>query len=562
MLSDEVIEKLVERLVNRIEQGNEYVLRQIGKSIKKIGTLSPSKAYQLQQILKFGGDYDKIVKQLSKITELNVKDIYKIFEEVAKKDYEFAKQFYDYKDIKYIPYSNNKSLQRQVNALAKITAENYVNLSKTTVLGFGLLDENGRSIFKTLEKTYDEIIDEAVLNVSQGKESFDSALFRNLKQIGESGLRVVYPSTFIGKNKDGKKVKKNRTMRLDSAMRMNMQGALRDLHNTMQQQFGEEFKSDGVEISVHSHPAPDHQFVQGKQFSLIEFDKFQNDEDAISYDGIEFPAVSEETGHDRRAISQYNCYHYTFAIILGISKPNYSNEELQKIIDDNEKGFEFEDRHYTLYEGTQLQRQLELEIRKAKETQILAKESDNEQLLYNSQTRINQLTHKYKELSDASGLPTKVERMRVEGFSRKSTKALEETANSLYNIGTTEENVNLYFRALKKQEKIRNGEYNLTINVEKQERHIKGTKYYKEGNSYLYMNLEEIQQLVNENAGKGQIPFADSGILKDKEICVVDRIIGVNINENLKKEIETNAFVIHYSKTGVHIVPTDRSENK
>ena len=51
MLSDEVIEKVIERLTRRIEQTNTYVLEQIGKSIKKIGALSPSKAQQLIQII-------------------------------------------------------------------------------------------------------------------------------------------------------------------------------------------------------------------------------------------------------------------------------------------------------------------------------------------------------------------------------------------------------------------------------------------------------------------------------------------------------------------------------
>jgi hypothetical protein len=53
MLDDRIINVLVERLVNRIEQGNTYILEEIGKSIKQIGTLTPSKAQQLAQILKY-----------------------------------------------------------------------------------------------------------------------------------------------------------------------------------------------------------------------------------------------------------------------------------------------------------------------------------------------------------------------------------------------------------------------------------------------------------------------------------------------------------------------------
>ena len=125
VLDDSIIDKLVERVVNRVENENTYILEQIGRTIKRIGTLSPSKAQQLAQIFKYGGNYDKIVNKLAQITNLNVQDIYEIFEEVAKENYIFAKQFYDYRGIKYIPYEKNIALQNQVRAIAKITADTY-----------------------------------------------------------------------------------------------------------------------------------------------------------------------------------------------------------------------------------------------------------------------------------------------------------------------------------------------------------------------------------------------------------------------------------------------------
>ena len=39
---------------------------------------------------------------------------------------------------------------------------------------------------------------------------------------------------------------------------------------------------------------------------------------------------------------------------------------LKLLQEDNEKGFEFEGKHYSMYEGTQLQRGIEREIRKQK----------------------------------------------------------------------------------------------------------------------------------------------------------------------------------------------------
>lgn len=416
MLDERIIEVLIERLVSRIEDGNSYVLEQIGKSIKKIGALSPTSAQQLQQVLKYGGNYDKIVQKLAEVTNLNVKEIYEIFEEVAKSDYAFARQFYEYRNREYIPYEKNYALQRQVKALANITVQEYLNYAQTRAIGFTVKDLDGNITFKGLQNVYNDAIDKAVLAVAQGKSTFDEQLFGTLKQIGTSGLKTL-------------DFESGRSIRLDSAIRMNMKGALRNLHNETQKLIGQEYGSDGVEISVHLNPAPDHEEVQGRQFStnqydengnLIkkgEFEKFQDDEKAVSYDGIVFEP--EFDGHDRRSISEHNCYHYTFAIVLGVSKPSYTEEELEKIIQSNEAGFELDGKHYTNYEGTQLQRQLERAIRQQKDIQILAKASGNQQLLDKANEKINQLSYKYQELSDVSGLPTKVQRLRVSGYRKK-----------------------------------------------------------------------------------------------------------------------------------------------
>jgi len=53
MLSQEVEEKLANILTERIEQSNTYILKRIGETIKQISTLTPSQAYQIQQILKY-----------------------------------------------------------------------------------------------------------------------------------------------------------------------------------------------------------------------------------------------------------------------------------------------------------------------------------------------------------------------------------------------------------------------------------------------------------------------------------------------------------------------------
>lgn len=415
MLSDEALEKIVERLVDRIEEANAFILKQIGTNIKKAKTLGITDRLKLEQILKYGGDYEKIVQKIAEITKLNIADIKKIFREVAKIDYRFAKQFYNYRGQRFIPWEENLALQQRVDALANITAQQYLNFANTRTIGFSIKDATGKTIFQNLDDTYIKVMDEAIWNISQGTSTFNDQMRLIMNQLGSSGIKYL-------------DYENGRKMRLDSAVRMHVRGALRSMHNDLQEQWGKEFNADGVEISVHSSPAPDHALVQGRQFTtnqydeygnLIkegEFEKFQSDEDAVSYDGIEFPAEFE--GHDRRSISQYNCYHYIFSIILGVSKPAYTNEQLRDIINRSKETFEFDGKEYTMYEATQLQRQLETAIRKQKDIQIIGRASDDKELIGQAQSNITKLTRKYKQLSDVSGLPTKNDRLRVSGYKR------------------------------------------------------------------------------------------------------------------------------------------------
>ena len=410
-MNEETIELLVERLASRINKANEFFLIKIGESVKKIRGLTPTQAHQLVQILKYNGNYEEIVNEILRLTNLNIQDIDAIFNEMAKKDYAFAEQFYKYRGVEYVPYSENKALLRQVSALASITKQEMFNYARATNLGYSIRDLQGNVKFVGLKETYDRILDTAVLNVGTGVDTFDNAMSKIMKEVGGSGLKTVdYAS--------------GRSIRLDSIARMHLKGALRTLHNEIQKQVGEEFGFDGYEISVHSNPAVDHEKTQGRQFSIEEYEKLNNGLEAKDYKGNTY-TLDHDHKNGFRPISTMNCYHYVFSIVLGVNKPEYSEEQLQKIIDDNDKGAIIDGKHYTNYEITQLQRSFERKIRKQKDIQILAKASGNKELVKESQDRITQLTNKYKEISKISGLPTRMDRLKVAKYRRISAKKLQ-----------------------------------------------------------------------------------------------------------------------------------------
>ena len=94
--------------------------------------------------------------------------------------------------------------------------------------------------------------------------------------------------------------------------------------------------------------------------------------------------------------------------------------------------------------------------------------------------------------------------------------------------------------------------YGTTVNKHKQNRHIFGSKTVKADGSYFKNDLETLQTIIDEKAGKGVIRLTKRNLT---EIIQDDRLKGFDANQDSGEVKETNKAKIHYSKTGVHLVP-------
>ena len=103
--------------------------------------------------------------------------------------------------------------------------------------------------------------------------------------------------------------------------------------------------------------------------------------------------------------------------------------------------------------------------------------------------------------------------------------------------------------------RIKSDDIDKTVNVEKQNRHIRGTHEYTYGRSYLFDGIDP-QELVDRYHGTGHTPRNWRGEWKNVETVIADNNIGVYIDRSTKQETQTNRFTIHYSNTGTHIVPS------
>jgi hypothetical protein len=401
MLSENSIDKLVQPLVDRQENINNYVIGVIAKRVKEIGTMSKTDVKTLKSLLKSGSDVKQINKELAKHSNLQEKEIKSIIKTVASDTYNSLKPYYDYRHKSFIPLEKNKSLQNVVDTISTRTVGTYKNISKAQA--FMIRDMKNPKVLKptSIADTYQSVIDEAVQAVLLGNIDFNTAMRRTMKQLNESGIRQVTYQAESGRI---------HSQRLDTAVRRNMLEGIRAIRQGIEDEAGKQYGADGKEISVHDYPAPDHAPIQGHQFTNEEYEKLQNAEPFKDVRKVKFQSI-------QRAIGTLNCRHFTYSIIVGVTKPLYSTRELNTILRRNEEGYTLPNgKHLTMYECTQEQRRLETKIRQYKDGQIMAVEMGDTDLAKHFQTRISQYNKNYKSFSKACGLSIDKTRTTVSGY--------------------------------------------------------------------------------------------------------------------------------------------------
>lgn len=74
------------------------------------------------------------------------------------------------------------------------------------------------------------------------------------------------------------------------------------------------------------------------------------------------------------------------------------------------------------------------------------------------------------------------------------------------------------------------------------------------GRSVITISPDELQSIINQQAGGGKLDLTDSLIWNKREIVDAGKEIGYTINAK-GDIIIVRSIKIHYSKTGVHAVP-------
>lgn len=376
LLNESYLNSLPDPIAKNMEALNQYVVDRICKRIQKIGKLTVQDASKLYSAIEFAGaDLQAIQKELERITGLNAKALESMFEDVAAENVDFANTYYKARGMETLKdYTENAALRSFVEAAKRTAADGVTNLSSTTMIGF----KSGKRVLP-LREYYIQTIDKAITFAQTGTVDYYTAMRSTVKEMASGGLRrVTFDSGY--------------SRRLDSQVRMNLLDGVRQLNMAMLEQTGKEFGADGVEISAHALCAPDHQHIQGKQYSLAEFERLNR--------SLERP------------IGELNCHHFTTPIVLGVSKPVYSASELREINKRSNAKVSYGGKTYTRYEASQRQRQLETAIRYAKDERDACVAAGDKLGATQARKKSAALTAEYKRFSEAAGLTKRMERTR------------------------------------------------------------------------------------------------------------------------------------------------------
>lgn len=393
MINDARLDNSIQKIIDRQESVNNFIVSKIARRLGDIGKLTRSDIKKLEQIAKTNAELLSINKYMRQEFIDQQKMIDNLLSSSGHDMYSDAKRMY--KDI--VPYEKNTELQKILSAIQTQTNNTFVNLCNTKAVGFLVEDtKTGKLVFKNVGDTYKSVIDGAIQSVQLGTESYGQAVRRSIKQLSDSGLRrVAWGSGY--------------TKRLDAAVRQAVHDGIKALQLEMQKEIAKQINADGWQLSAHPNSAPDHEPIQGHSFTLKEFEKLQSGDDFEDTWGNKFGGLD-------RVIGQWNCRHWARAVILG-KATSYKPETLQKWIDNNAKGYTMKNgKHLSLYECSQYQRKLEEKIRDNKTAQMASELAKQETLTSEYRAKVAQYIKQYKTFSRLCGLAIKKNRISISGY--------------------------------------------------------------------------------------------------------------------------------------------------
>lgn len=369
MLSPEYLTNVADPLLKVYEQIEDEILFDIAKKIKKNLDVS----YEAEMWLYGGRDYNELKKKLKPYFKDIDRRLDLLVEDSIKKHYLDEQNIYSMIDKSLMSFVKNKAVLRQIELYQEAMKKQLHSIANT--MGVAVNDK-----FVPLNKLYKHELNKAIVSTQSGIVDKTKAVRRVVNNISKGGVK------FINYENSG------RNYTIESAVSMNVRSSLNRLSGEISLMNAKEMEHDLMEITAHLGARLSHSAWQGQVVSLSgENTKY------LTLEDIRYGEVTGFMGA--------NCKHNWYPFFEGLSSP-YSSDFLDEL---QNKTIHYKGKEYSYYEATQIQRQMERDIRNIKKSLLMYNEIDDKEMFMINSAKRKIKKDEYESFCRLIKTPTRLE---------------------------------------------------------------------------------------------------------------------------------------------------------
>lgn len=384
----EVLDGMPEGIAELYRGLELQLLDEICSRLNLAGDLNEVTVDSIRALRSQGISLDEIESAIRATTNISDEELQKLLDDVVTRNQEYYTELID---LAGITQPQTLLSQSDIEAIIRQTGTEMINITQS----MGFLVDGGKTMLEPA-RAYQWALNNAELEIMSGAISYNQAIKRSVRQLADSGLRYV---TYESGHRD----------HIDVAARRAVMTGINQLCQRYAEQSQDYLNTDLVEVSAHSGArnigagAANHASWQGKVYRWKEKKRTTKGS---------YPDFVDTTGYGSgEGLGGWNCRHHFYPFVEGVSERTYTGSQLRHI--DDGRDADFEGRHYTAYEATQKQREIERTVRKLERRRIAFEAQGNTEEAQAAQAQQRRLRKKYREFSKAADLPLQNERMRI-----------------------------------------------------------------------------------------------------------------------------------------------------
>lgn len=391
----ELLDALPEELAELFRGLEDTLLTEICSRLKLRDELNEVTVQDIRALRSHSIYLTEITKVISKTTGISKQKLNKLLDDVVERNQKY------YTEVIDLAHVTQPETLVDAATIAAIKAQTLDTLHNLTA-SMGFLVDAGQTMLPPA-KAYQWALDNAVMQIESGAINYNQAIANAVRQLAESGIKVVDYESGARSN-------------IDTAVRRAVMTGVNQLNREYSRQSMDFLQTDLVLVSAHAGARDidgpkgfeNHKKFQGKIYRWAEFTKKYPNASKKEY-----PDFEKSCGiGDVQGILGANCRHTWSPFVEDVMEPTYTEEQLAHI--DDGLGCTFDGKTYTAYEATQMQRRVERQIIKQKRLVKAYKASGQEDARITANAKLRRLNAKYKAFSKAAGLPEQRERTKVQ----------------------------------------------------------------------------------------------------------------------------------------------------